>query len=390
MKPPELRRVLLDLCGSLRVPDTSGLSPQDWHALAAMARLHRLGPQLHAAHGAAPWLPAGIAAEWREAYRAATLAILARDADLADCLALLGEHGFRPLVLKGLFLARHAWPDPAQRPMRDIDLLLPADQVVPAYEVLRGAGHTMLSVPTVDLADHARFELHMPPLALARGTELELHTRLSELDGKLEYRTPAGDESGVIARAIEIEGLRFPAPTDMLAHLVIHAVYGHRFDCGPVVLGDVRWLVARHRIDWAEFWQAAVAGGWIDGARLIVALVRRFHGLDAIPRHASEPPSPEAEAIELAADLLLQDFTAKKPARLLATLSSGGLGWLRGRLAGRVEGAGQGTMRIDRGGLGARLRWALGEAATYARELARPEVREQARQLAQFRRWIER
>jgi hypothetical protein len=156
------------------------------------------------------------------------------------------------------------------------------------------------------------------------------------------------------------------------------------------VLGDVRWLVARHPIDWAEFWRAAADGGWADGARLIVALVRRYHGDAAIPHDPAEPAAPEAAMVDLAADLLLQDYLTKKPARLLAILRSGGLGWLRGRLAGRVEGAGQGAIRIDRGGLGTRLRWALGQFAGYARDLARPEVREQARQLAQFRRWIER
>jgi hypothetical protein len=390
MKPPALRRVLLEMCGSVRVPDVADLAPRDWTALAALARLHRLGPQLFVAHGEALWLPPDLVTEWREAHRVAKLAILAREADLAECLALLSGHGFHPLVLKGAFLACHAWPDPAERPMRDIDLLVPADEVLPAYQVLRSAGYAMLTESTVALEDHARLELHMPPLAMPRGSELELHARLSELDGKLEYRTPAGDETGVLARAIEIDGLRYPCPTDMLAHLVIHAVYGHRFDCGPVVLGDLRWLVARHPIDWPEFWQAATIGGWSEGAGLIFALVRRYHGADAIPRDSREPPPPELTIVELATDLLLQDYATKKPARLLATLRSGGVGWLRRRFSGEVAGAGPATVTIDRDRQGGKLRWALGQFAAHARDLARPEVREQARHLAKFRRWIER
>lgn len=388
MKPAALRRVLLGLCGSQQVPEVGALTPRDWETLAALARLHRLGPQLHTRHGDAGWLPPAIAGEWRQAFRQARFAALARDADLADCLNVLERHGYRPLVLKGAFLARHAWPDPAERPMRDIDLLLPRDQVLAAYQRLQEAGYTMLSQPTVPLADHARLELHMPPLALPRGTCLELHGRLSELDGKLEYRTPAGDEAGVIARAITIDGVRYPAPTDMLAHLVIHAVYGHRLDCGPAVLGDVRWLAARHPIDWADFWRSADANGWADGARLILALVRRYHGASALPAHPDEPPPPDPEVIDLAADLLLQDYTAKKPARMLATLRSGGLGWLRGRLAGRVEGTGEDTVTVDRGGPLARLRWASAQTVEYAGQLARPDVREQARHLARFRRWL--
>ena len=381
-------RALLDLLGTVTEPPA--LDRAEWAALASVAALHRLEPLLHSRHGENPAIPQDVRDQWREAHRRAAMVTLAQRADLEDCAALLAGQGFAPVALKGAFLAAHAYPEPALRPMRDLDLLVPQEQVLPAYEALMAAGYQPFAVPKIALAEHARLEAHMPPLAMPRGSVLELHARISERDGRLEYATPAGNEAAVMARAVTLDGIRYPAPTDMLAHLVIHAVYGHRFDCGPLLLSDVHYLVARHPVDWSAFWTAARAGAWHDGARLVIELVRRYHGADAVPPRPAEPAVPPEAILDLARDLLVQDWQRKLFPRLLATAMTGGFGYLAKRLTGRVGAEGQDAVTIDRAREGGRLRWAGRQAAQMARDLASPAVRRQAWQLAKFRRWIER
>ena len=380
-------RLLLDLLGTAKATDSGQAK---WDQLGAMARLHRLEPLLHFRHSENPAIPQSLRDQWRDAHRRAAMVALAQRADLEDCSALLAGQGFAPVALKGAFLAAHAYPEPALRPMRDLDLLVPQEQVLPAYRALMAAGYAPFEPPKIPLAEHARLEAHMPPLAMPRGSVLELHARISDLDGRLEYATPAGNEAGVIARAIELDGIRYPAPTDMLAHLVIHAVYGHRFDCGPLLLSDVHYLVARHPLDWTAFWTAARAGAWHDGARLVIELVRRYHGANAVPHHPAEPAPPPAAIVDLARDLLVQDWERKLYPRLLATAMTGGFGYLVRRLTGRVAAQGEEAVTIDRARDGGRLRWAGRQAALMAQGLASPATRRQAWQLARFRRWIER
>ena len=383
--------MLLDLVGSAASSDTLGLdrlTAADWATLSLLAERHRLEPLLYAERHAAPGLPGAVAAGWRQAYRRSAMTALVQQADLAAAVRLLGEQGFHPIALKGAFLAHHAYGEPARRPMRDIDVLLPADQVLPGFAALREAGYAILRDSKISHAEAARLEMHMPPLISPRGTVLELHSRLSERDGRLEYRTPVLDEAAVLAQAIEHGGIRYPAPADMLGHLVIHAIYGHRLDCGPLLLSDVRHLIARHSVDWPAFWQAAEAGRWAHGAALVVALVRRFHGEAAVPRHAAEPPAPPADLVELGCDLLLQDWEAKNSARIVATLLSGGLGPALRRITGRVAATGEAGVTIDRRAEGGRLRWFAARLGQVWRDLTRRDVRGQAGQLARFRRWL--
>ena len=69
-------------------------------------------------------MPAAIAGSWRAAHRRAAITALAQCADLARTAGLLEAAGFAPIALKGAWLAHHAYPEPAQRPMRDLDLLV--------------------------------------------------------------------------------------------------------------------------------------------------------------------------------------------------------------------------------------------------------------------------
>ncbi len=384
-------RLLLDLLATASEPDARAIGAIDeagWLQIEAWAALHRLGPLLHARQHGNPAIPLRLREVWRDAHRHYALTAMAQQADLANCVALLETHGFSPVALKGAFLARYAYPAAALRPMRDIDLLLPLEQVLPAFRLLLEAQYKMDSEPKAALEDIVRLELHMPPVLMPRGSVLELHARISELDGKLEYATPAGNEALLLSRTITRDGLRYPCPQDMLAHLIVHAVYGHRLDCGPLVLSDIHFLALTHPIDWPMFWDTARAGGWERGARLMIELARRFHGCEALPVLPQEPAAPSEPLIAVSCKLLLQDYVSKKPARFLATILTGGFSTLLKRASGRVTGEGEETLTLDRTSEGGRISWALQQCRQLWSDLSDPAVRQQARELAHFKRWL--
>ncbi len=379
MDQPALRRILIGL--TVKEPtELARLSAKDWVRLDAMAAQHRLQPLLHAFHRDDGRITGDIRAGWRAAHRSAAMVSLAQQADLAETAALLEARGFAPIALKGSYLAWHAYPEPALRPMRDLDLLVEPETVVPAFGCLQAAGYRLGEAPEMPLADIVRLEKHLPVLIAPRGTPVELHHRLWEPSGRLDHATPAPAEADIRQRAIRLAGIAFPAPEDTLAHLIVHAVYGHRLDCGPLVLSDLRFLAQGQVIDWDRFWGRAERKGWAGAAGLLFALARL-----PLPRQSLEPPSA---LLALAPDLLLQNLGTRQSAGFGAAVITGGPAALLRRLTGKRQATGVVAARRDMAGEGGALGWAWSRLRRTVGDLASGEVRRQSRDLARLSRWL--
>lgn len=391
MDVPALRRILLDLVGTSRVSALGELSEDDWRELDRVAAMHRLQPLLHARHGGNPALHGAIADSWRAAHRVSAITALAQQADLIRTAGLLTAAGFPPVALKGAWLAHHAYPEAAQRPMRDLDLLVPREQVLGAYEALLSAGYTQPDPAEMPLEAIVRLDKHMPPLLSPGSTLIELHHRLWEPDGRLEHASPEANETAILARAVIGKyGIRYLAPADLLTHLIVHAVYSHRLDCGPLLLPDIAFLLQSAPVDWPHFWAEAAAGNWRDGARLVLELVARAYPeapIDLAPDPGAPPP---AGLLEAAPDLLLQELETRASAQFAAATLKQGTAALVSRSLGRRGAKGETEVTRDMAHEGGRAGWALSRSWRTLRDLAQRDTRRQSRQLAALSSWLDR
>ncbi|MDP3906636.1 nucleotidyltransferase family protein [Novosphingobium sp.] len=390
MSPAELRPLLLDLIGTGPQPDLAQLSPDDWQVLDAMAGQHRLQPLLHVQHRANPAIDPEIAGRWAAAFRFQSILALRQKADLAATVALLREGGFPPTALKGAWLAWHVYPQAAMRPLRDVDLLLDSATVIPAYELLTANGYHIAADAELSLHEALLLEKHLPPLFAPGGTCIELHHRLWEPDGRMDHASPLEIDAAVRAAAVtEADGISYPAPIDMLAHLIAHAIYSHRLDCGPLLLTDIDLMLQRRAIDWTTFWHRAEREGWCDGARLVLELVARYRPAAPIQFSADAASPVPAAILAEAPQLLLQDLTMRKSAGALASVRKQGLTGLVNRLLGRRSArAGpsvQREMKADGGYFG----WIGNRLRRTAGDLAQSDVRYQARAMAELSRWLD-
>lgn len=391
MDLPELRRVLLDLIGTAPIAHPPALSEAEWAVLDRIAAQHRLQPLLHHCNRDRPGIPLAIARNWQAAHREYALRAMVQQAELTETVALLDRAGIPSVALKGAWLAAHAYPAAALRPMRDIDLLVPATAVRQAYDLLLAAGHVEEGPAEMTLDEIVRIEKHMPPLIAPRGTTIELHHRLWERDGRMDHASPTASEEAVLARAVRAaDGIGYPSPQDLLGHVIVHAVYSHRLDCGPLVLSDVAFLLHCAPIDWSAFWAGAKADGWRDGARLVLELVVRYHP-DAAIDFADDTGEPTpADLLEAAPDLLLQDLETRASAGFAATTIKQGAAGLAGRLTGRRKVKGEAAVTRSMDSEGGLLGWAGSRALRSLRDLARADVRRQSRQLAALSQWLDR
>jgi hypothetical protein len=387
----QLRGVLLDLLGTRDIPPPrlAALAPHDWSRLEALSQSYHCGPMLHHRRGNDSAIPQDLRARWRDRYRGGAMRALVLRAELGEVTALLEQAGLAPIALKGAWLAWHAYPVPALRPMTDIDLLLTPATVIAGYELLQAHGYRLAAAPEMAIADLVQFDKHLPELIAPRGTIIELHHRLWEPDGRLDHASPTHDEAAVRARATLVDGIRYPAPEDMLAHLLVHAAYGHRLNCGPVILSDIVFFLKRYPVDWPQFWARAAREGWRPGARLLLAVAERHGDLD-IALTADAGPPPTRAILASFPDLILQERATLQNAALLATGFSGNGGALWRRLRGLrgLRNGVEGSRDLSQeGGFPG---WAASRLRRVGGQIMQPALLRQSRDLARFSRWLDR
>jgi hypothetical protein len=357
-------------------------------AVLGIAAQHRILPLLHHLHGADRRVPGELAVAWKAAYRRSAIETMALKAELDAICSQLAAAGHEPIALKGAWLAWHAYPDPALRPTRDIDLLLDPQGVAGAHALLIIQGYRS-DTAELSVEDMLRLDKHLPGLTSPRGVRVELHHRLWEVDGRMDHSAPAGLPNGPSQRTIRQDGIRFLSPADTLAHLIIHAVYDHRLDCGPLLFSDIAWLLRASQIDWPDFWALARHGGWERGARLVLELACCQTAGLPVEFPQGQTPAPSA-VIEAAPDLLFQNLETRQSAGVVATAKAKGPRGLWRRVsAQRSSDQAAGEIARDLSSEGGFLGWARSRVLRTAGQLSDPDVRRQAGHLARLSQWLD-
>ena len=374
--------IVLALIGTARaVPgaDLAALDDADWAAIDAMAAQHRLQPWLHdrLRRAGADWpVPGAIAANWKNAYRAAALTALTAQAALIRLSAAFAEAEVPMVALKGARLAFFAYSEAALRPMRDVDLLVAPELLSAALDAMAQAGCTIPADRDSAIARALDGDKHLDPVALpACDRFVELHHRITEPG------LPGLPTEAILAeaRADTLGGvqLHFPSAEHMLAHLVLHAVYNHRFDCGPVAIIDIAMLARQERIDANRFAAMARVGGWLPGARLILALTERHMGPTGLDIGQDAVPAAVLAECE---SLILQDFDQRAQVKLA---SEGARAGMAATLLSRLR---RGLARPSDEG---RLRWLASRAARTIRQGSDARARSEAAAGAAMARWLD-
>lgn len=330
-----LRHLLLDMVASTRTITHArfdGLGEGDWHALGKMARQHRLGPMLWNNSQAAvpPWpLPPAIADAWQESFRQSAMRSLNARRILSVIDGLLNGTSVRYAALKGAFLCQYAYPHPAMRPLRDIDILVEPDRAVEIFELLLRHNFVRPSDGLVDPATTAIEHKHLPPLYMAgptRGSGLfiEIHTRILQHIPATIVPGSLDDVGALLGRAKRCDGIAYLSPTDTLLHLILHSVQDHEFNNGPLVFNDVALLLARSTIEWPRFWDMVDAHGCRPACVMVLELAAQYHHLRDWDGESLGMAKPTTAQLESAALLSLQDFDARASIGLQADLAQAG------------------------------------------------------------------
>jgi hypothetical protein len=334
----QLQLLLLDLLSPVRPLAQASidvLAPPDWATLLDLAGQYRLGPLLHwqlARAHASLQLPSDVAAQLAGSHKRSTLRNLSLQRELLLLHRVLTQAGIPYVALKGAYLANHAYPQAALRPMRDLDILVPRALVLQAWQTLLDAGWLRIDLYQ-GTPDAAMLQnKHLPPLRSASGLAIvELHARLFDQNPDAPEPADLSESPAFWARRIKAavagQSLTFESPTDLLLHLIVHAVHEHQFNNGPLLLSDLAFLINTQPIDWPLFWQLAQKQGQTRGCLLALRLTQRYWDVPRISWTSELPqaaPAALEAALDMAAALMLRDLKASSYVNLHIELARSG------------------------------------------------------------------
>jgi len=163
--------------------------------------------------------------------------------ELEPLLAALSKQDIPVIVLKGAYLARAAYSNPALRYMADYDILVHESDLPVVVDIVTTLGY-QASQP-VHLEGKSRLP-HLPPFRKENGiADVEIHwTIVSPLDPQT-IEIDALWKRAQPFRVGDAKALAF-CPTDMLLHLCFHAAYDDFFVQGLRPLYDIAQLVERY------------------------------------------------------------------------------------------------------------------------------------------------
>ena len=317
-------RFLLDLLSERLAQPCPAVSDAHWEQIVTLARQQRVLPYLESAlHKAGLALPPAqaIAPATRRKWQMRALAL---QAEAMRVHVLLQDAGIEHLFLKGIVLAAQAYPSPTLRPMRDLDLLVRPSDLARARAILAQAGgelHSMAHKPAHAPTEGAK---HATPVWSPRQVvSVELHGHLAEPFPGLNLTAFAQFELTIWERAtsVQIGGQTLPclAPEDMCLHLVMHGLYDHELNNGPVFVTDLLHLLRAHSLHAPALKQRARDLGIADGLSLSLSLLPS--DLVAAQGLSSDGPGLPRD---MAAALLFQDGRYRTDLRLAADLAERG------------------------------------------------------------------
>jgi hypothetical protein len=226
--------------------------------------------------------------------------------------SVLGAIGMRPVLLKGAGLAYTAYGSFADRPMRDLDVLVERERADEAYDTLLRDGwvRDTQAEAEVDYRGHH----HRPPLfdQAAPWARLELHHAL------FVSGNPFGlTGERMLEQAVSLPGgpaaFRVPVVQHQLLHACVHFAWSHLMRVGSwQAMRDMRAITERGEIAWPEFVAEARQTRAVTCCYWTLRLARDLVGA-RVPEEtlrALRPPLPSLVLKRLERQFVIQLFPA--------------------------------------------------------------------------------
>jgi hypothetical protein len=254
-----------------------------------MALLHGVGPLLlHRLEAGAltDMVPERVLERLREERRLTAVHNLRNGAEFGRLARALQQAGVPVIALKGLHLAELVYGDISLRPMSDVDILVPRDQVERAALIIGGLDYEFPSSLASSVGAMLSTMHHIGMENRHFGLLLELHWSLSDPPDDFAFVEETW-RSAVPGRLAEVNVLTM-APEFVLFHVCAHLACNHTFAFSLRALCDIAALVHCHpAMDWSTVARHARERACTRGVAAALRLANEQLGA-RIPSHVLE------------------------------------------------------------------------------------------------------
>jgi hypothetical protein len=285
-------------------------SELDWQILLSQSTRSSLGPMLYqrlVKDQKAHCLPDEVRRVLREQYYQCMAINLRTNNQLQQILFEMEKANIPVILLKGAHLGEFVYQNIALRPMADLDLMVPKDQLIDSLHLAQKLGYR-LSQP-FDLKVELLLEHHLPPLIVSQNVSLEMHWNLVDADIPIIV-----DEEGLWLRSQTVQvgksQARVLSTEDLLLHLCVHAAYQDTFNNHLRALVDINEVISRNTaLDWEQVRLCAIQWKAERGVFLTLYLAQELLGTQIPGEFLSEiePEGFSPEIVEWAMTRMFQD-----------------------------------------------------------------------------------
>jgi len=306
------------------------LTPEDWQVVLEEGEQRGLALVLYArlcAAGGDGLVPAWVMERLRQAYLAATARNMVMLHHAGAILKGLKERGIEAIVLKGLYLVEHVYPQIGLRTFSDLDLLVRRSDLDAALHALQETGYRLTT--WYDPADPNQDIKHLPPLEKEGWPLVELHWSILEEDAPFPVDVEGIWQRAVPARVAGADVLAMDK-LDLILHLAIHNTYQHKLRGGLRSLYDIALILHQNpdQINWPGLIERASGWKMERVLWLTLCLLRSLLGTE-IPQAVMqqlEPQLPDLGVLEEAQrQMVLLDSEAPLTPDLAALSQTSGL-----------------------------------------------------------------
>jgi hypothetical protein len=245
--------------------EAAALSPTQAQQLLTLLGRQRLGPWVSHQLEQTGWLvtlPEVLQSPLRQATARAKQRSARQRLALLHTVRCLQAHGIAAVALKGAHLAWQHYPQPWLRPMRDLDLLLPEEQIVPAFALLERQGFRVQGASVRRPDDPLMWRVNDFSLWHPSGAFIELHRSLwyrpgDILHGDFSLEPAFWAQEPPYRLPPDPQGLSHLQPTYLTLHCLVHHLMRANLNMGPLGLVDLELLQAAGHLDTPELAAAA-------------------------------------------------------------------------------------------------------------------------------------
>lgn len=253
-------------------------SLSDWMEFACAAQFEKVAPLLYYRFRQSSWpvgMPEGVRTFLTKEFYGAAAGSSLMFGELERVLSRLEANGVEAILLKGAALALTVYPDPALRPMGDIDLLIRPSDLRAAVDALEAMGYEPENPPMRRGLEYLFFFETNFRGGYRSLLRFELHWNLMGGEGS-RYR-PNIDWFWEQTRAIRVgkASALILSPTAHLLYAAVHASMKHGGDSARLLwLYDLHLIVERcPDVDWRDLLDKAQAFHWAPAVRAVLAEV---------------------------------------------------------------------------------------------------------------------